>query len=190
VDGFEGDTGRYFFPCGEHPVAQYDILLDQERGGSMDRRVLTQAYDMWNAGQYLEAGRALCDGMPERGRPGWAAAVLSSVRAHVRATPEIDTLLAIARDENWWSEGHQAFRALRDLTLRVQGRDPIYEGVLLLAENVAKVTYNATHPRDHFDADAGWWVAPTFDYVVRRLNDPLLTERAWAILSGERTQPS
>jgi hypothetical protein len=30
---------------------------------------------------------------------------------------------------------------------------------LVLAELVAKVTYNETNPDDEFDEDSGWWVA-------------------------------
>jgi hypothetical protein len=31
--------------------------------------------------------------------------------------------------------------------------------LLLLAEMVAKVTYNATDPPDEFDENSGWWIA-------------------------------
>jgi hypothetical protein len=72
---------------------------------------------------------------------------------------------------------------VRRLTLQVAGTDRLQESVLILAENVAKVAYNATQPIGPFDADTGWWLVPNLVSICTHVNDPALTARAWSLLS-------
>jgi hypothetical protein len=68
-----------------------------------------------------------------------------------------------------------------------KGKDELYGGLLYLAENVAKVTYNATNPPDPFDHDAGAWVVSCVRYLADKVNDPEFATQAWLVVS--RTEP-
>jgi len=56
-------------------------------------------------------------------------------------------------------------------------------GILYLAENVAKVAYNASGCPRPFDHDAGWWVAACARWIVERSADAGLEARVWAALT-------
>jgi hypothetical protein len=48
-----------------------------------------------------------------------------------------------------------------------------------LAENVAKVLYNATDPRDEFDEDSGWWIVSCLKDILDVLKDDEFSKVAW-----------
>ncbi len=56
---------------------------------------------------------------------------------------------------------------------------------LLLAELVAKVTYNSTNPPDEFDEDSGWWIAPCLKDILDAVNDENFSLTVWSALSLE-----
>jgi hypothetical protein len=55
---------------------------------------------------------------------------------------------------------------------------------LSLAELVAKVTYNASEPRDPFDEDSGWWIVVSLKGLVDLWNDEEFSRRAWMVVSA------
>ena len=111
----------------------------------------------WQGEEPVEVGRIIFKQIAPINRPIWAASILELATSWIRHLPEIDYLIAIARDSKEWNKGHIAFDQIRKLTLVNQ--ESLLEPLLLLAENTAKVTYNETHPRDPFDEDSGWWIA-------------------------------
>jgi len=148
---------------------------------------IAQAQRDWEAGRALDAGRLIYERIPPRQRPGWAARALEAVRGLIPKTPEIDSVLEIARDPARWRAAHAAFTAVRALTL--EAKDPLVEAVLHLAENVAKVTYNASGGPAPFDHDAGWWVAQNLHGIISRGGEKASTLRAeaWSLLSTMRS---
>jgi hypothetical protein len=66
---------------------------------------------------------------------------------------------------------------------KAESKDEVYGGLLYLAENVAKVTYNATNPPDPFDEDAGAWVVSCLRDLVNKVNDPEFGTKAWLVAS-------
>jgi len=56
---------------------------------------------------------------------------------------------------------------------------------LLLAELVAKVTYNATNPDDEFDEDSGWWIAVCLKDILDSVSDSAFSEKMWQVLCNE-----
>lgn len=56
--------------------------------------------------------------------------------------------------------------------------------VLVLAELVSKVTYNAAKPPDPFDSDAGWKIAACFKAVLDLVIEEDSTRLAWEIISS------
>jgi hypothetical protein len=64
------------------------------------------------------------------------------------------------------------------------GPQPIHaDGLLYLAENVAKVTYNASGSRAPFDHNAGWWILSNARWLLDRTEDADLAARAWTALT-------
>ncbi len=145
---------------------------------------LAQAQRHWEGGHPRDAGRVIYESLPKAKRPAWAARVLELVRDLAPTSPEIDQVLAIARDPARWQEAKQAFHTAREVRQRTE--DPLVEGVLGLAEKVAKVTYNASGGPTPFERDAGWRVADDLRTVISRAGDKAqkLEEQAWAVLSG------
>ena len=58
--------------------------------------------------------------------------------------------------------------------------------MLILAENVAKVTYNAYGYAAPFDHDAGWFIGAIFLSVAEQVKDDEFNTKAWSILSNEK----
>ena len=147
---------------------------------------IAQAERDWEAGHALDAGRLIYERIPPRQRPAWAAQALEAVRGLIPKMPEIDGVLEIARDPARWRAAHDAFTAVRALTLGA--KDPLVEAVLRLAENVAKVTYNASGGPAPFDRDAGWWVAQNLHAIISRGGEKAskLRAEAWSLLSTMR----
>src|SRR5262249_10829804 len=125
----------------------------------------------WTHGQSLEAGKLVYESLPAHYRAKWAVNILRLVLSRAGCeTESISQLLRIADHESEWLDAHGAFSDVRSDVLQFDRRYAQYPRdlteeenlrwhVLLLAELVAKVTYNATDPPDPFDEDSGWWIA-------------------------------
>jgi len=89
-----------------------------------------------------------------------ATNLLESCCRAVAAPPEeVLSVIRIGKNKQDWGCGHDAFDAVRVLTLEAQRRKASPKNasyaLLFVAENAAAVLYNATVPRDPFDADRG-----------------------------------
>jgi hypothetical protein len=123
--------------------------------------IVSRALDLWNANRATEAGWLICTQVPDAVRPFWAARILDLCRRRTKCPVAVHAVHVIATRRYLWRWGHVAFRAVRRVTLQYEaakGKDELCGGLLYLAENIAKVTYNATNPPDPFDHDAGAWV--------------------------------
>lgn len=149
---------------------------------------LKRAGELWSSGKALEAGQILFELLPVQRRPEWAASILRLVleKSRLRSRP-INTLLRIADRPAKWRKAHCAFYALRTKTLELEAKSAPSEKQttflyhLLLAENVAKVIYNASGsaiPRP-FDYDSGYWVVSCLRHLVDLWNDQEFTQKAW-----------
>ena len=153
--------------------------------------ILSKARSHWKKGQALEAGRLIFESLPLGTRPHWAARVLRQVveRTGVKFQP-IESIVGIADCPNDWGKAHDAFSVLRKATLdleQLKARSPeqaLLLNHLMLAELVAKVTYNATSPSDAFDEDSGWWIAPCLKDILDSLSDENFSEAAWSALAS------
>jgi hypothetical protein len=157
-----------------------------------DSNGLEQAAEFWRGGQSLAAGRLIFENLPTEVRPKWASRILRLVieRSGVRFSP-IEQVLRIADHAKGWRNARGAFSALRKATLdleRLQTRSKEQNLLLChlyLAENVAKVIYNATDPPDEFDEDSGWWVVSCLKSVLDLLNDDQFSKVAWSVVCSE-----
>jgi hypothetical protein len=145
-----------------------------------------QASQYWRGGQPLEAGRLIFESLPMDERPRWAGRILEvAVRQADQSDPAIEELRATIRIPSYWSKGHRVFSALRVQTLKLEGRwwrtarQNALLRLLYLAENVAKVVYNATDPTDEFDEDSGAWVVVCLKNLVDFWADEAFSNAAW-----------
>ncbi|WPD24450.1 MAG: hypothetical protein SD837_07765 [Candidatus Electrothrix scaldis] len=134
----------------------------------------------WKGENPVEVGRIIFEQIPPLKRPAWVASILTLATSWIRHIPEIDYILAIAREPKEWNKGHVAFDQVRELTLINQ--DALIECLLLLAENTAKVIYNETYPRNPFDKDSGYWIAENLWAITSKINDPEFEQHAWSCL--------
>lgn len=155
-----------------------------------------QAAEYWRAGKPLEAGKLIFESLPRDTRPKWAARILTLVldRSGIERS-HFERVLYDADNQRMWADAHRAFDNLRKATLQLEDLqkkrrltkdEELLAGILLLAENVAKVTYNATDPPDEFDEDSGWWIAACLKGFVDNVwHDDAFSKAAWLRLCSE-----
>jgi hypothetical protein len=105
----------------------------------------------------IEVGRQIFDKLPNDIKPGWAGLILSRFDSYIKyIPPAIKELYPIIDNKDRWKEAHGQFSKLRQFLLENKNYQP--ETYLLLAEKVAKVTYNASGEPAPFDNDSGWFI--------------------------------
>ncbi|HEX9840399.1 MAG TPA: hypothetical protein VGA72_13700 [Anaerolineales bacterium] len=164
---------------------------------SLKQAIIRSVKHSWEIGNLVEAGRLLYERIPRASRPLWGADILEFASQRISKVPEIQNVIAFARTPEEWanstsrekrSNAHNFFDAVRRLTLeedRKDQEDKLYINVLLLAENVAKVTYNSYGYNAPFDHDAGWWIVAILKSIVDIVNDIDFSATAWKVLTNE-----
>jgi len=154
----------------------------------MMKKYIKEAKPYWEGGDPLKAGELLYEHIRQNYRPLWALEVLELCIPLTKNIAEIDELCNIVRSPNRWPEAHEAFSSVRELTLETENSssDPIYTGVLYLAENVAKVTYNASGEPAPFDYNSGYRIVSNLRYIVDQLDDKAFENKAWHVVSCEK----
>lgn len=115
----------------------------------------------WDRAEALEVGRTVYEALTVTERPTWAARLLRLCLTQLEDPPQQVVHVAdLAEAPRRWTEAHEAFQAVRQLTLRAERRPRIEREALILyvAENVAKITYSASGAPAPFDHNAGWWL--------------------------------
>jgi hypothetical protein len=137
-----------------------------------DHNYLAAAAECWSNGKIVDAGRLIFEHLPIRLRPVWAADLLRLILKQTRIEcDQIEAILTVTEDQTRWKESYAIFMLLRDCTLDLIKHNslPPSESLILavvgLAEDVAKVTYNASDPPDRFDDDAGWYIVPAVKHI-------------------------
>ena len=154
--------------------------------------ILSERSRLWKKGRALEAGKLIFENLPIRKRPHWAARVLRLVvdRTGVHSQP-VELAIRTANTPDDWVNAHDVFSVARSETLeldRLRELSPQQDLLLkhlVLAELVAKVTYNSTNPVDEFDEDSGWWVAPCLKRILDSLDDAEFSAVAWSTLVSD-----
>jgi len=158
----------------------------------MEGKFINEAFVYWSTGNALEAGRLIYEQLPNNQRPLWAAKILNLGRQLIPTVSEIDTVYKIALNRSRWREAHSAFSRVRELTLAFEksnSQDFIYGGVLYLAENTAKVSYNASENPAPFDYDSGWWIVSNLRFLVEKVGDSDFESKAWSMAGyGEKLE--
>lgn len=153
-----------------------------------DQRLPEELKRQWLAGEALVAGQRVLRGVPRTRLPQWASAVLSHCLLFTKGTPrEVYDVESIARCPERWTEAQRAFRSVRKLVLDAEAGGVVPSelvlGILYLAENVAKVAYNASDPERPFDEDSAYWIFANVHWLASRLGAPSALDEAWQKLS-------
>jgi hypothetical protein len=167
----------------------YPLRAEMIKGAIVDASSFAAVRALWDAGKALQAGRILFEAMPEQERPVWAGDILRFCCNYSSTVPaEVAAVLDLTRCNSEWHRGHEVFDTLRRLTLRIErdqvAADTITRGIIGVAENVAKVVYNATSPGDPFDAESGWWIVSNVYWMHQHITDETFAERAWIAMSS------
>jgi len=108
----------------------------------------------------IETGRQIFENLPNEIRPAWAGLILSRFDNYLSDIPKpISALFPIIENKDRWNEAYGQFGEIRRFLLDNKKYKP--EVYLLLAELVAKVTYNASGQPAPFDNDSGYYIPST-----------------------------
>ncbi len=132
----------------------------------------TEQYDIKTN---LKIGQQIFENLPNDIRPGWAGLILSRFDNYVKSIPtSVKELFTIIDNKERWKDAHEQFTKIRVFGLDNKKYKP--EAYLLLAELVAKVTYNSSGQPAPFDSDSGYYIASTAFRATEHFDDTRLEE--------------
>jgi len=129
----------------------------------------------------LNIGKAIFENVPSSLKPYWSGLILSTFNNYIKEIPNsVRELHSIIDDKNRWSEAHGQFSKIREFLL--DHKNFLHESFLLLAEKIAKVTYNASGKPAPFDSDSGWYIPSLALQTARSFKDIRLMNEIQAII--------
>jgi hypothetical protein len=129
----------------------------------------------------IEVGKQIFENIPNDLIPGWAGLILSRFDNYIKEVPtEVSNIYAIIDDEDRWAEAHNQFTKIRQFNLKNKDYKP--ESYLLLAEMVAKVTYNSSRLPAPFDHDNGWHIASLALKAAQYFDEEHLEEEVKSVI--------
>jgi hypothetical protein len=144
-----------------------------------------EAYDCWISGEPTLAGKIIYEQLPVKERPFWAARLLNHCAKLIPSVAAVEKVLETALTPNLWTSAREAFDAVRALTLKDE-RQPassnLYRQILYLAENTAKVTYNATGLPAPYDHNSGWRIIKIVRQIVGQVAKPEFETETWNLI--------
>jgi hypothetical protein len=149
---------------------------------------LSEARALWDAGKVLESARLLLGRFAPEAVPYWAHPLLELGLSRVLRVPwEAANVLAIARDRRRWKDADDAASSVRELIIAAEGApalpEPLTLEALHLAENVAKLAYNASGAAIPFDGDPAFALVTHLRALIDQAADADLAAEAWKRLS-------
>ncbi|SDC13163.1 hypothetical protein [Niabella drilacis] len=123
----------------------------------------------------IKIGQQILENIPNDIRPGWAGLILSRFDNYIENKPtSITQLYPIIDNKERWKEAHEQFNKIRRFLLDNKNYQP--EAYLLLAELIAKITYNASEQPAPFDNDSGHFIASLAIQATEYFDDNRLEE--------------
>jgi len=140
----------------------------------------------WSQGRFLDCGRVICEELSQEELVRWAAGLLKFCMRYGPSVPTIERVAALADAPSDWRFAHAAFSDVRAITLAAEragaSGDPLLKSMLYVAENTAKVIYNASGGPAPFDHDAGWWLVPCFEKFLQAVARPEVADDGHRLL--------
>jgi hypothetical protein len=123
----------------------------------------------------IEIGQQIYENLANDIRPGWAGLILTRFDNYIKSIPvSIKELYPIIDNKERWKEAHGQFNKIRRFLL--DNKNYKHEAYLLLAELVAKVTYNASGEPAPFDSDSGHYISSLALKATDHFDDSRLEE--------------
>lgn len=130
----------------------------------------------------IKLGKKIYESVPRQFLPGWGTSLLMTFDTAIKDIPtEITELYNIIDDEKRWKESHEQFGKIRQFYLSHKTFRP--ETYLLLAEKVAKITYNLSGHPGPFDSDSGDYIPSLAIRTADYFNDKKITDEIERILT-------
>jgi hypothetical protein len=105
----------------------------------------------------IEIGQQIFEAVPRNLQPQWAGVILNKFNKHITEIPEqIKELNDIIKKPDRWHEAHKQFGSIRRFLLDSTNYAP--QEYVLLAESIAKITYNSSREPAPFDFDSGYYI--------------------------------
>ncbi len=129
----------------------------------------------------IKIGQQIFENLPNDIRPGWAGLILSRFDNYIKDIPtSIKELYPIIDNKDRWKEAHGQFSKIRRFLLDNKNNQP--EAYLLLAELVAKVTYNASGEPAPFDSDSGHHIPSLALKATEHFDDSRLEDEVKSVI--------
>lgn len=145
-------------------------------------------HELWASGEALRAGRAIYEAIPNASRPSWGADILEVACSQVPHVPtQVRAVIELAREPQRWREAHAAFSDVRNLTLAEESSHAggeVFASLLAVAENAAKVVYNASGEPAPFDYNCGYRLVKSLRHLVETVGSPEFEQHVWALLEA------
>ena len=130
----------------------------------------------------IELGRAVFEAVPKAARPGWGTTLLQTFDHYIESIPQqVRELYDLTEDEQEWGKAHEQFTKIRRFVLANPDYQP--NSYLILAERVAKTTYNESGLSAPFDHDSGWAMAYLAIKTAEYFDDSFLNTEIQRILT-------
>ena len=105
----------------------------------------------------IEIGEQIFEAVPSSLKPKWAGIILNKFNKYIIDIPElIKELDEIIKKPDRWHEAHTQFGLIRSFLLDNTNYTP--QEYILLAESIAKITYNSSREPAPFDFDSGYYI--------------------------------
>ena len=105
----------------------------------------------------IEIGEQIFEAVPSSLQPMWAGIILNKLNKYIIDIPEqIMELDEIIKNPDGWHEAHKQFGLIRRFLLDNTNYTP--QEYILLAESIAKITYNSSREPAPFDFDSGYYI--------------------------------
>ncbi len=142
-----------------------------------------QLLQFWSEGKFIQLGELLCSLIPIAQQPMWFSTLLEIASPYGDKGGVIDNFLEAIYSEEWVKGSKEYFHSLRKVTLeyeRVGEDDRRKYCTIILAENIAKLTFNCSNKwQPGFDVDSGHWVPENVKNLIdcsnnKKINEALL----------------
>ncbi|RZJ89351.1 MAG: hypothetical protein EOO20_11225 [Chryseobacterium sp.] len=105
----------------------------------------------------IEIGEHIFEAVPNKLKPMWAGIILNKFNKYIIDIPEqIKDLNEIIKKPDRWHEAHKQFDLIRRFLLDNTNYTP--QEYILLAESIAKITYNSSCEPAQFDFNSGYYI--------------------------------
>lgn len=126
-------------------------------------------------------GKKIFESVPSELHVDWGKSLLIIFAKHLEEVPAVVLeLIVIMENQDQWKNAHDQFQKIRSLALQADKFEP--HSFIVLAEKVAKITYNASGEPAPFDLTSGYYIGPLSQELAEFIDDPALNREVERVL--------